>query len=109
MRQKRSAWPTTAITGSPLFPGLPVIARYLEGYEVVNWFAVFGPKGLSTDLTELWTKALRAAVAKPDVQKRFADNAMDALPGSPADLKAMIVADRKKWSGVIQSAGMRAD
>ena len=95
--------------GSPLFPGLPIIAQYLPGYEVVNWFAVFGPKGLPADLVGTWTKALRTAVMKPVVQKRFADNAMDGLTGSPADLKAMIVADRKKWADVIQSAGIRAD
>jgi tripartite-type tricarboxylate transporter receptor subunit TctC len=95
--------------GSPLLPGLPLIQQYLPGYEVVNWFAVFAPKGLPADLTELWNKALRAAVAKPDVQKRFADNAMNPLIGSPADLKSMIAADRKKWAAVIQSAGMRAD
>jgi len=95
--------------GSPLFPGLPVVAQYLPGYEVVNWFAVFGPKGLSPDLVSTWNKALRTAVMKPDVQKRFSDNAMDGLTGSPADLRAMIVADRKKWSEVIQKAGMRAD
>ena len=46
---------------------------------------------------------------KSDVQKRFTENAMDGLTGSPADLKAMIVADRKKWADVIQSAGIRAD
>jgi tripartite-type tricarboxylate transporter receptor subunit TctC len=95
--------------GSPLFPGLPVIAQYLPGYEVVNWFAVFGPKGLPADLVGTWTKALRTAVMKPDVQKRFTDNAMDGLTGSPAELRAMIVADRKKWADVIQSAGIRAD
>jgi tripartite-type tricarboxylate transporter receptor subunit TctC len=95
--------------GSPLFPGLPVVAQYLPGYEVVNWFAVFGPKGLSPDLVSTWNKALRTAVMKPDVQKRFSDNAMAGLTGSPADLRAMIVADRKKWSEVIQKAGMRAD
>ena len=95
--------------GSPLFPGLPVIAQYLPGYEVVNWFAVFGSKGLPADLVGTWTKALRTAVMKPDVQKRFADNAMDGLTGSPAELRAMIVADRKKWADVIQSAGIRAD
>ena len=76
---------------------------------MVNWFAVFGPKGLSPDLVSTWNKALRTAVMKPDVQKRFSDNAMDGLTGSPADLRAMIVADRKKWSEVIQKAGMRAD
>jgi tripartite-type tricarboxylate transporter receptor subunit TctC len=94
---------------SPMFANLPLISQFVPGFSVVNWFAVFGPRGLPADLTELWNKALRAAVAKPDVQKRFLDNGMDTIIGSPADLKATIIADRKKWAGVIQEAGMRAD
>jgi tripartite-type tricarboxylate transporter receptor subunit TctC len=94
---------------SPMFPKLPLISQYLPGYEVVNWFAVFGPKGLPADLTDVWNKALRAAVAKPEVQKRFLESGMDTVIGSPADLKATIVADRKKWAEVIKEAGMRAD
>ena len=94
---------------SPLFEKLPLISQTLPGFEVVNWFAVFGSKGLSPDLTAAWNKALRAAVAKPDVQKRFLDNGMDTVTGSPDELKAAIVADRKKWADVIQSAGIRAD
>jgi tripartite-type tricarboxylate transporter receptor subunit TctC len=94
---------------SPMFPDLPLISQFVPGYSVVNWFAVFGSRGLPSDLTELWNKALRAAVAKPDVQKRFLENGMDTTIGSPADLKATIVADRKKWAEVIQEAGMRAD
>ena len=94
---------------SPMFPDLPLISQFVPGYSVVNWFAVFGSRGLPADLTELWNKALRAAVAKADVQKRFLENGMDTTIGSPADLKATIVADRKKWAEVIQEAGMRAD
>ena len=94
---------------SPMFPDLPLISQFVPGYSVVNWFGVFGSRGLPADLTDLWNKALRAAVAKADVQKRFLDNGMDTTIGSPADLKATIVADRKKWADVIQEAGMRAD
>ena len=94
---------------SPMFPNLPLISQFVPGYSVVNWFGVFGSRGLSADLTDVWNKALRAAVAKADVQKRFLDNGMDTIIGSPADLKATIVADRKKWAEVIQEAGMRAD
>jgi tripartite-type tricarboxylate transporter receptor subunit TctC len=94
---------------SPMFPDLPLISQFLPGYTVVNWFAVFGPRGLPADFTELWNKTLRAVVAKPDVQKRFLDNGMDTVIGSPADLKATIAADRKKWAEVIQEAGIRAD
>ena len=94
---------------SPLFPNLPVISQYLPGFEVVNWFAVFGSKGLPADLVAVWNKALRSAVAKPDVQKRFVENGMDPVIGSPEELKATIVADRKKWADVIKEAGIRAD
>jgi tripartite-type tricarboxylate transporter receptor subunit TctC len=94
---------------SPMFPDLPLISQFVPGYSVVNWFAVFGARGLPADLTELGNKALRAAVAKADVQKRFLENGMDTIIGSPADLKAMIAADRKKWAEVIQETGMRAD
>jgi tripartite-type tricarboxylate transporter receptor subunit TctC len=94
---------------SPLFSNLPLISQWLPGYEVVNWFAIFGPKGLPAGLIDLWNKALHAAVAKPDVQKRFVESGMDTVIGSPQQLKDTIVADRKKWSEVIQAAGMRAD
>ena len=76
---------------------------------MVNWFAVFGPRALPADITDLWNKALRAAVVKPEVQKRFLESGMDTIIGSPEQLKATIVADRKKWAEVIQIAGMRAD
>jgi tripartite-type tricarboxylate transporter receptor subunit TctC len=94
---------------SPLFPNLPLISQYLPSFVVVNWFGVFGSKGLPADLVALWNKALRTAVAKPDMQKRFLDNGMDTVIGSPEELKATIVEDRKKWAAVIQEAGMRAD
>jgi tripartite-type tricarboxylate transporter receptor subunit TctC len=94
---------------SPLFPNLPLMSSFLPGYEVVNWFGIFGPKALPADLVDAWNKALRAAVAKPEVQKRFVESGMDTVIGSPQQLKDTIVADRKKWQEVIQAAGMRAD
>jgi tripartite-type tricarboxylate transporter receptor subunit TctC len=94
---------------SPMFPDLPLISKTLPGFEVVNWFAVFGSKGMPADIVDTWNKALRAAVARPDMQKRFLDNGMDNIISSPDELKATIVADRRKWADVIQAAGIRAD
>ncbi len=94
---------------SPLFPKVPVISQFLPGFEVVNWFGIYGPKALPADLVDTWNRALRAAVAKPDVQKRFVESGMDTLISSPQQLKDTVLADRKKWQDVIQSAGIRAD
>ena len=94
---------------SPLFPKVPTIAETLPGFSVVNWFGVVGPRGLPTGLVNTWNTALRAAVAKPDVQKRFDENGIDTMIGSPEQMKATIAADRAKWADVIQGAGIRAD
>jgi tripartite-type tricarboxylate transporter receptor subunit TctC len=92
---------------APAFPNVPLMSQFLPGYRVDNWFAVFGPRNLPADLVDLWNKILRASLAKPELQKRYAENAMEVLSGSPADLKAMIATDRKKWQEIIQSVGMK--
>ena len=92
---------------APQFASVPLMSQWLPGYRVDNWFAVFGPRNMPANIVDLWNKALRAALAKPDLQKRYADNAMEVVTGSPADLKATIAADRKKWQEIIQAVGMK--
>jgi tripartite-type tricarboxylate transporter receptor subunit TctC len=94
---------------APAFASLPLMSQYLPGYRVDNWFAVFGPRNMPADLVDLWNKVLRAALAKPEIQKRYAENAMEIFTGSPAELKATIASDRKKWQEIIQSVGMKND
>ncbi len=94
---------------SPLFPGLPLISRWLPDFKIVNWFGLFGPAGLPADLVQFWNRALRAALAKDDVQKRLVESGVESLIGSPADLQTAIATDRVKWGDVIKAAGMRAD
>jgi len=94
---------------SPLFADLPTISKWVPGFEVVNWFAVFGPAGMPKDIVEHWNKSLTTAVAKPDMQKRFLENGMETLTGPTAQLAEVIAKDRAKWAEVIKAAGMRAD
>src|SRR5215510_10359927 len=37
---------------SPMFPSLPLISQFVPGYSVVNWFAVFGSKGMPADIVD---------------------------------------------------------
>ena len=92
---------------APAFPNVPLMSQYLPGYRVDNWFAVFGPRNLPAELVDLWNKVLRTALAKPEIQKRYAENAMEIVTGSPAELKATIASDRKKWQEIIQAVGMK--
>jgi len=94
---------------SPLFPKLPLVSSVLPEFQVVNWFGVGGPKGLSAEWVGYWNKVLRTVVARPDVQQRFIENGIEAIVSSPEELRATVVADRAKWQSVIQSAGIRGD
>jgi tripartite-type tricarboxylate transporter receptor subunit TctC len=94
---------------SPLFPDLPTISKTVAGYEVVNWFGIFGPSALPAPMIAFWNKTMTEAVAKPDMQKRFLESGMETLTGPQAQLVAAIAKDRAKWSEVIKAAGMRAD
>ena len=64
---------------SPMFADLPLISQFVPGYSVVNWFAVFGSRGLPADLTDVWNKALRAAVAKAN-DAGCHEGSIDRLP-----------------------------
>ena len=94
---------------SPLFADLPTISKTVPGFEVVNWFGIFGPGGMPKPIIDYWNKSLSEAVAKPDMQKRFLENGMETLTGPTEQLAQVIAKDRAKWSEVIKAAGMRAD
>jgi len=94
---------------SPLFPNLPLMSSVLPEFVVVNWFAIYGPKAMSAEWVNFWNRTLRTIVGKSDVQKRFVDNGIDIVVSSPDELRSTVLADRKKWQTVIQSAGIRAD
>ncbi len=94
---------------SPLFADLPVISATLPDFKISNWFGVVGPAGLSPEWVGFWNRAIQTVVKQPKFIQLMTDNGMEILAGSPEEMKATFLADRKKWSEVIQSAKIRAD
>jgi tripartite-type tricarboxylate transporter receptor subunit TctC len=94
---------------SPLFPDLPVINATLPDFKISNWFGVVGPAGLSPEWVGFWNRAIMTVVKQPKFIQLMTDNGMEILAGPPEEMKATFLADRKKWSEVIQSAKIRVD
>jgi len=94
---------------SPLFADLPVISATLPDFKISNWFGVVGPAGLSPEWVGFWNRAIQTVVKQPKFIQLMTDNGMEILAGSPEEFKATFLADRKKWSEVIQSAKIRVD
>jgi tripartite-type tricarboxylate transporter receptor subunit TctC len=92
------------------FPDAPTMAE--QGFaeaQVTPWFGVVVPVGTPQPVVERISKALEAALATPDVQKRL-DVAGCEARSAPLDAFAAIIkADVAVWAKVVKEAGITAD
>ena len=89
-------------------PDVPTVAETgLPGYDVTAWNGMFAPKSTPPEVIEAMNQALREVLTMPEVRSRFEQVGVHAVPSSPAELMARLVADIKKWSDVAEKAGIQ--
>jgi len=70
---------------------------------------IVAPASTPTAIVEKLNKAINAALASPEIAKRFAELGGTALPLSPAGFRKLLSDETDKWAKVIKFAGIRAD
>ena len=98
---KLRALAITTAQRSALAPDMPTVSEVLPGFESVTWFGVYGPKGMSQDVTTKVNQAINAALADADVKERFARLGAEPAGGTPQAFSAMVKADNSKWKKII--------
>jgi tripartite-type tricarboxylate transporter receptor subunit TctC len=99
----------TSAKRQQLLPDVPAMAEFLPGYEANGWYGIVAPKGTPANVVDTLNKAVNAALADPDVRRRFTDLGCDVFTGSPDDFKTFIAAETAKWAKVVAFAGIKAD
>ena len=101
---KLRALAITSASRSRLVPELPTVSESgLPGFESTTWFGVYGPRGLSAEITTRLNRELHLALAAPEVQERLARVGADPIAtGSPADFAAMVKADSERWGRIVR-------
>ena len=95
---------------SPAIPELPTLAEAgVRGVEVVSWYALAVPVATPRAIVERLSSEIGSAVRQPDMVKRLRAEGSEAVANSPGEMRAMIVADREKWTRVIKEAGIRVE
>jgi len=92
---------------SPVAPGVPTVAEVLPGFRSYSWFAVFAPKGTPDDIVAKLNAAIVGAVARPDVQKFFAERNVEARSSTPEGLAKIILDDIAQWGPVIKKGNIQ--
>ena len=75
------------------------------------WHGLWAPKGLPADALARLAAAVQAALADPDVRKRFTDLGHEVVPReqqTPAGLAAYYKAETDKWWPIIKAANLKA-
>ena len=106
---KLRALAVTSLKRTALAPGLPTVSETLAGFDSVTWFGLYGPRGMSADLTGKINQALNAALADADVKDRFARLGAEPTGGTPQAFAAMVKADTAKWKKIIADRKISAE
>jgi tripartite-type tricarboxylate transporter receptor subunit TctC len=94
---------------SSLAPDQPAIAEELPGYEVIAWFALVAPARVPPAVVQRLHEANMKALAKPEIQARFATIGMDVAPMDPAQLGQFIQAEVANWARLVKLANIQPE
>jgi len=93
----------------PLAPEIPTLDEEgAKDYEISVWFGLVGPAGLSADVQERLSDALRKTLQSPELIERFTSQGLTSTPSSPKDFKAFLDREILVWGQMIQAAGLEA-
>lgn len=101
---------TSGATRSSYFPDVAsLVEQGFRDLVVREWFAFFMPARVPAATLENTSQALRAALARPELIKAFADSGMVAASSTPAALAARIAAEQRYWEPIVRASGIRAE
>jgi tripartite-type tricarboxylate transporter receptor subunit TctC len=92
---------------STLLPDVPTAQEQgVQGFDVTSWNAIFAPTGTPPEAVKKLNAALVEVLADPAIQKRFAELGVEARSSTPEEIGQRMADDVKKWSVVIDKAGI---
>jgi tripartite-type tricarboxylate transporter receptor subunit TctC len=104
---------TTKRVNTPVLAKLPTLDEAgLKGFNVSIWHGLYAPKGTPKAVVDKLNAALKEALKDPEFIKRQQDlGAVVVTDGrlNPAEHKAFVAAEHKKWGDVIKAAAQYAD
>jgi tripartite-type tricarboxylate transporter receptor subunit TctC len=97
---------TTSQRSSDL-PDLPTVQEAgFRGFEATAWYALAAPAGTPGEIVDKLNTSTNEFLNSPKGKDALAKLSMHAVGGPPADLKAFIAAELKKWGPVVKDANI---
>ncbi len=102
-----------ALTGasrSSALPDVPTLAETaLPGFNSISWIGLLAPAGTPDALVEKISADVRELMASDELKRRFIEQGAVPAPNTPAQFRALIETDRKRYAQIIRDKGITAD
>ncbi|MGX5650981.1 Bug family tripartite tricarboxylate transporter substrate binding protein [Hydrogenophaga borbori] len=99
-----------AVAGEKRSPVLPEVPTAVEsgvaGFVASSWNAIAAPAKTPRPVIERLQREIAAAVADAEVQKKLRELNIDPRSSTPEQAAALLVNDIRRWSAVIERAGI---
>lgn len=100
----------TSAERSTLLPDLPTLRESgLPDIQAVPWFAYMAPKGTPNDIVQRMSREIAAVLKDPETQTRLQAAYFDPVGSTPEALGAFMLDERRRWTPVIERAGIKPD
>lgn len=90
---------------SPFLPDLPTFKEAGYAIEGTGWYGVYAPAKTPAGIVEPITKALAAAVRKPEVRERLLAFGLQPTGTTGAELARIQKADSELWAPAVTASG----
>jgi tripartite-type tricarboxylate transporter receptor subunit TctC len=103
-----------AVTSLERMPQLPDVAPLqdgapgLKGYELLNWFGVFAPGATPAPIVAQLNDITVKTFTEPAMVQKLAGQGIVPRATTPAQFKAFVESESKKFAGIIERANIKA-
>jgi tripartite-type tricarboxylate transporter receptor subunit TctC len=87
-------------------PDLPTVAESGIPYNVTSWYGLAFPAGTPDTIVQKMNKALRAALADPQVVEQIKKTGISTKSSTPEELQKHVASEIAKWKKLIADAGI---
>ncbi|HPA90500.1 MAG TPA: tripartite tricarboxylate transporter substrate binding protein [Quisquiliibacterium sp.] len=100
----------TTLKPSSFFPELPTVSDTgLAGFDISTWFGIFAPAGTPKSVVDRLHAEFERALGSDDLRQRLSRMGAEPAPMTPADFGAFVLAEQKKYAGIVKASGARVD
>ena len=91
-------------------PEVPTVAEAgVQGYQVVLWHGLVGPKGMPRAIVERLNHEANEALKAKDMEQLLSTDGVSPAGGTPEQFQARIRADVERWRTVVHRVGIKVE